>query len=92
MGGETESITGVTIRTQKTKTKTKRHISSLKFFNVINWVRGPPQCDIWISSRNGNSTIFFFPNMVVTRSNYWGEITKKWAVKWQKANIFVKIE
>ena len=35
-GGETENITEVTNRTQKTKTKTKRHISSLKFFNVIN--------------------------------------------------------
>ena len=35
-GGETENITEVTNRTQKAKTKTKRHISSLKFFTIIN--------------------------------------------------------
>lgn len=46
---------GLNSKKQKNKIK---HISSLNFLIVINWVMGPPQCDIWISGMNGNCTIF----------------------------------
>ena len=42
--------------------------------------------------QEGMAIVQLFPNTAVSGSDYWGGVTEKWAMRWQKASRFIKIE